>query len=289
MRAFLALCGRALREPLIHFLAIGATLFGAYFWFAADRADSNRIVITPGQVDALIAIYTRTWQHPPDDAELKAQLDDFVREEIATREAIAMGLDRGDTVVRRRLRQKLEAMVVDITLDTSEESDAALQAWLDARADQFRREPRVAFRQVYLSPRRRGAALAEDAVALREQLVDASPDVNIERLGDPLMLPGDVALSGAQEVARLFGEEFTREVLTLTPGKWDGPVRSSYGLHVVFLRERVTGGQPTLAEVRPQVERLFAAARRQQKLEEMYGTLLEKYQVVVEPRPKSSP
>lgn len=288
MRAFIALCGRALREPLIHFLAIGATLFGVYSWLAPGRPDSNRIVITPGHVDALIATYTRTWQHPPSDAELRAQLDDFVREEIAMREATAIGLDRRDTVVRRRLRQKLEALVVDITVDTSEATDAVLQAWLDDHADKFRREPRVAFRQVYLSPRR-GAALADDAGALREQLAGAGPDANIERLGDALMLPGDVALSSASDVARLFGKEFAQEVLALAPGKWHGPVHSSYGLHVVFVRERVDGGQPMLAEVRPQVERLFAAERRRQKLDEMYGTLLEKYQVVIEPRPKSSP
>jgi hypothetical protein len=282
------LCSHALREPLVHFLALGGLLFVAYAALIGERPDSSQpdsrlIVVTPGQVDALIATYTRTWQHAPDAKELKVQLDDFIREEIATREAMAMGLDRSDTVVRRRLRQKLESLVVDITVD-SEASDAELQGWLDAHADNFRREPQIAFRQVYLSPTKRGASLAEDAAALREQLAGAGPDADIERLGDPLMAPVEVPLARTSDVTRQFGVEFARQVLRLAPGRWAGPIQSSYGLHIVLVRRRVEGRTPALAEVRPQVERLFAAERRQRKIEEMYSTLLAKYRVVIEPR-----
>jgi len=289
MKALAAFCRHALREPLVHFLVLGALLFAAYAGLSGDRPGSSRIVVTPGQVDALIAAFTRTWQRPPGERELKAQLDDFVREEIATREAMEAGLDRDDPIVRRRLRQKLEAMVVDIMLDASAASDAELQAWLDAHADQFRREPQLALRQIYLSPKKHGAALAHDAGALLERLAEAGPEVDIDGLGDPLMLPDDMALAGSGDVARTFGSEFARRVLLLKPGRWSGPVPSSYGLHIVFVRERVDGRLPTLAEVRPQVERLFDAERRQRKVDEMYGTLLEKYQVVIAPRPRPRP
>ncbi|VIO80976.1 peptidyl-prolyl cis-trans isomerase [Bradyrhizobium ivorense] len=289
MKELRSFCGRWLREPLVHFLAIGALIFAASVWLSAGRASSDRIVVTPGQVDVLIATFTRTWQRPPNEQELKAQLDDFVREEIATREAMAGGLDRDDAVIRRRLRQKLEALVVDLMFDPAEVTDAELQAWLDSHAGKFQREPQVAFRQVYLNAGKRGATAADDAGALRQQLVTAGPDANIERLGDPLMVPGEVPLSGASDIARVFGEDFARQAMKLEPGRWEGPIRSSYGLHIVFVREREPSRAPTLAEVRPQVERLFSAERRQRRIEEMYGTLLEKYQVVVEPRPQSEP
>jgi len=280
---------RWLREPLLHFLAIGALIFAGYGWLAGDRRDSSLIVVTPGQVDKLAATFTRTWQRPPSQQELKAQLDDHVREEIATREAMAGGLDRNDSVVRRRLRQKLEAMVVDITVDTAEVSDAELQAWLDRNADKFRREPRIAFRQVFLSPRKRGQSISADIGALRDELAKAGPDADTERLGDPLMVPGEVALSEASTVARLFGEEFARAVFQQEPGRWTGPVSSTFGVHIVLVRERLGGQAPALAQVRPQVQRLYDVERRQQRLEEMYTQLLEKYRIVIEPRPPDAP
>ena len=282
MTEVFSLLGRWLREPLVHFLALGTLLFLAYSWVEGGRDVSNRIVVTRGQIDALAATFARTWQRPPTEQELKAQIDDFVREEIATREALAGGLDRDDVIVRRRLRQKLESLLVDITLDTSAPGDAELQAWLDVRADQFRREPEIAFRQIYLSPKKRGASVTEDALALREQLAKVTAGAGMNQLGDTSMLPGDLPLSPVSDVGRLFGQDFIRELVKLEPGRWAGPVTSSYGLHLVFVRERVAGRMPRLAEVRPQVERDFAAGRRQRQVDEMYRELLKRYQVSIE-------
>src|SRR5688500_1327809 len=104
---------RWLREPLVHFLALGALLFVVAHWEGGAGATSKRIVITPGQIDSIVATFTRTWQRPPTEDELKALVDDFVRDELAAREAAALGLDRDDTVIRRRLRQKLEFLAED--------------------------------------------------------------------------------------------------------------------------------------------------------------------------------
>jgi hypothetical protein len=271
------------REPLVHFLAIGALLFIASSWLGDSRSGSNRIVITPGQIDSIAAAFTRTWLRPPTEQELKAQVDELVREEIAAREATVMGLDRDDTIIRRRLRQKLEFVAED-AFDTASPTDTELQTWLDAHAEQFRKEPRIAFRQVYLSPNKHGASLAVDADALREQLSSASLDVNIDTLGDSLMLPRDVELSSTSTVARLFGADFIDQVLKVEPGRSVGPVRSGYGWHIVFVGERQDGAMPELAEVRPQVERLFTSERRQRQLQAMYTRLLDHYQVTIETR-----
>jgi hypothetical protein len=126
------------REPLVQFLAIGAVLFVIFEWRGGPA--SHRIIITPGQVDALAAGFARTWQRPPNEDELKGLIDEYVREEIATREAIAAGLDRDDTIIRRRLRQKLEFLVED-TSEIAPPTDAELGAWLNAHQDRRRRAP----------------------------------------------------------------------------------------------------------------------------------------------------
>lgn len=127
---------RWLREPLVHFLAIGALLFALSQW-RSGTGTSERIVITAGTIDALAAGFERTWLRPPTDEELKEQIDDYVRAEAAAREAVALGLDRDDTIVRRRLQQKLEFMTEE-EVDAPPPDDAALQAWLDAHPNAFR-------------------------------------------------------------------------------------------------------------------------------------------------------
>lgn len=269
-------------EPLVHFLVIGALLFVVFAWLGDGRG-SSRIVITPGQIDTITANFARTWQRPPTEPELKGQLDEYIREEIAIREATALGLDRDDTVIRRRLRQKLEFVAED-SIDAAPPTDADLQAWLDAHPDTFRLEPEIAFRQVYLDPERRGAAAEDDARRLREKLASAGSDTTVESLGDSVMLPHDVPRSTRTDVAQQFGAEFAAGILTVATRQWVGPVRSNYGVHVVYVQERQDARLPALADVRPLVEREFTADRRRRQLETMYAQLLQRYEVVVETR-----
>ncbi len=176
--------GRWWREPLVHFLVIGAVLFVAFDRWGGG-AGTARIVITPGQIDALTSGFTRTWQRAPTEQELKGLLDDHVREEIATRESMAMGLDKDDTVIRRRLRQKFEFVAED-AIDATPPTRADLEAWLRAHPETFRRDPEVSFRQVYLSPERRGASMPRDVASLLEQLTARGEDATIDDVGDPL-------------------------------------------------------------------------------------------------------
>jgi hypothetical protein len=207
-----------------------------------------------------------------------------VREEIATREAMAAGLDRDDAVIRRRLRQKLEFVAED-SIDATPPTDAQLQAWLEAHPESFRIEPSIAFRQVYLNPDRRGAATEIDGLRLLERLKAAGPDADLGSLGDSLMLPNELERSTRTEVARQFGEDFADAVVKIEPGRWTGPVRSGYGAHIVFVRERVEGRLPSLDDVRPLVEREFTSARRKRELDSLYQKLLERYRVSFEKLP----
>jgi hypothetical protein len=270
------------REPLVHFLALGTLLF---LFFerkgGGSGPGSTRISITPGLVEHLASGFAKTWQRPPTDVELKGLIDEHVKEEIATREATAMGLEQDDVIIRRRLRQKMEFLVED-AVDQQPATDAELQAWLDQHPDSFRAEPRVALRQVYLSTERRGARARADALALVARLRAGGPAAKTEALGDPSMLPAELPLGPLSEVGRAFGSEFAARVEALEPGRWEGPLESPYGLHLVLIGERIAATRPALADVRPLVERELSAERRRRQLQALYERLLQKYTVSIE-------
>jgi hypothetical protein len=271
---------RWFREPLLHFLVLGAVLF----WLAGALGDPaqgrrDRIVLSAGDVEQIAAGFERTWQRPPTQAELAGLLEDRVREEIFYREALALGLDRDDTIVRRRMRQKMEFLSEDLA--ALEPGDADLEAWLAANPDAFRQEPRVAFRQIYLSRDRRGASVQGDAERLVAELRAQDGTVDLATRGDPLPLPAESDGLSASEASRLFGAAFAARLLELEPGRWEGPVESAYGLHAVFVRERVPGRDPALAEVRDAVAREWQAERRRQAREDSYRALRSRYEVEI--------
>jgi hypothetical protein len=276
---------RLLGEPLVHFLLLGGLLFVYFEWRGgAGGPGSSRIAITPGRIEHLASGFARTWQRPPTDAELKGLVDDYVKEEIATREAVSLGLDRDDAVIRRRLRQKLEFLVED-AVDTAPPTDAELLEWLDTHPEAFRPEPQLSFRQVYLSAERRGESAAADAERLLARLRAAGPSAAIDRLGDPSLLPAEGPLAPLREVARSFGDAFAKSLVAVEPGQWTGPLESPYGLHLVLVRERLAPAEPALAEIRPLVEREVVAERRRRSLDELYEKLLDRYTVTIE-KPK---
>jgi hypothetical protein len=272
---------RLVREPLVHFLVLGALLFGVWAWQGRGGPGSSHIAVTPGVVEHLASSFARTWQRAPSELELKGLIDEHVKEQMATREAIALGLDRDDVIIQRRLRQKLEFLLVEDATATPP-GDAELSAWLQRHPEAFRSEAQLAIRQVLLREDQRGANAAADASRLLTQLRAAGPEAATQNLGDASMLPAETPLQPVREVVRAFGEEFADAVLKLPPGQWSGPVRSSFGLHLVLVRERVDAAAAELAAVRPLVEREVLAARRKAELQALYERLLAKYSVSID-------
>jgi PPIC-type PPIASE domain len=271
-----------LREPLVHFLVLGALLFLVFKWTGGSTSPgSNRIVITQGQIENLAVGFTRSWQRPATEAELKGLIDDYVKEEIAVREAVAMGLDRDDVIIRRRLRQKLEFITED-TAASNPPTDAELQAWMTQHPESFRSEPQVAFRQVYLNTTRRGAAARAEAAMILTQLRAGGSHIAIGQLGDSTMLPSEQPLEPLREVARSFGDDFAQQVTKLEPGMWTGPLESSFGLHLVLVEEKIPAARQELSDVRPLVEREFLAERRKTELQSLYERLSRKYSITVD-------
>lgn len=277
-----------LREPLVLFLVLGGLLFLLFNWKGGNTGpSSNRIVITNAQIEHLAVGFARTWQKPPTEAELKGLIDEYVKDEIATREALAMGLDRDDVIIRRRLRQKLE-FLAEGTIQATPPTDAELKAWMVRHPNAFHSEPQVAFRQVYLNPQRHGTSIQSDAAKLLARLKAGGPTVVTDKLGDSTMLPSQQGLAPLFDTARTFGDDFAKELMGADPGQWVGPLESPFGLHLVFVTEKVPAAQQDLSAVRPQVEREVLLERKNKELQALYDRLLEKYTVKIEQQPTPS-
>jgi hypothetical protein len=274
---------RLLKEPLLHFILLGAGIFLAYSLLQRNGGarEPDQIVVTVGQIEQMAAGFTKTWQRPPTPDELAGLVRDRVREEVYCREALALGLDREDTVIRRRLRQKMEFVSDDVAA-VAEPTEAELEEYLRANPDAFRVERRFTFRQVYLDPEKHGEKLAGDAAQLLAQLDHVGAQADLSALGDSLMLEPEYADLPASEVARQFGGAFAKALGGLEPGRWLGPVESGYGVHLVFVRERADGRLPALAEVREAVRREWDNAHRVAANEAFYSELLKRYRVTIE-------
>lgn len=275
------------REPLFHFLVLGATAY-AVSSLLTDRGAprDDEIRVSAGQVEHLVARFQRTWRRPPTMGELDGLIADHVREEAAYREGIALGLDRDDAVIRRRVRQKLDFIATDIA-GLREPRDEELAAYLAAHPEDFRIDPRFTFAQVYLDPGGRGENLASDARALLARLND-HPGQETGELGDRLMLPGYVRDDSLREIERVYGKEFAEALSRLDAGsggqsaRWQGPIASGYGLHLVRIDSRTESRIPDLDDVRGAVRREWENELRERTKNEYYEEIVGRYQVTVD-------
>jgi parvulin-like peptidyl-prolyl isomerase len=274
------------REPLAHFLLIGAGLFLLFGWRSGPASlpagqagpPSAKIIVTQDDIDQTIATFTKTWQRPATEEEAKGLVEDLVRNEIYYREALAIGLDRDDGVIRRRMRQKMEFILEDITAQV-EPTDEDLRAFMRKHPDSYLVDPEIAFRHVYINAAKRGKNAGTDALEILSKLnAGADPDA----VGDPFLLASDVPLSPLWDVSKQFGEPFSRKLLALKPNSWAGPVPSGFGLHLVFVRKRLRGRLAELKDVREMVRRDWMAERQKELKDAAYAKLRERYVVTVE-------
>jgi hypothetical protein len=270
---------RVLREPLVHFLALGLALFVLYDAVSGSRGGTDRrIVVDDAAVAAIVRMHEAAWKRPPSPAELKGLVDAYVREEVLYREGVAMRLDRDDLVIRRRVQQKI-VVLTEETGAKAAPTDAELEAYLSKHADRYARPAIIGFDQVMFDPMKRGAALRADVdVALARLRAGASPDA----MGDSALLPVTTDAIATDLLARDYGESFAASVIALPIGSWSGPVASGYGAHLVRVNRRTPGRQATLPEARAAVERDWENDRRTRASEAYYQDALRKYDVVID-------
>jgi PPIC-type PPIASE domain len=269
---------------LLHFLALGALTFVVYSWLnrslLGNTSAEGTVRITSNEVAWLKETWTRQWQREPTVEEMRGLVTDLLREELLAREAQAMGLGENDTIVRRRLAQKL-AFLIEDTSRLAEPTEDDLRKFFDAHPERFQNEARVSFRQIYFSRERRADAAA-DARVLLGQLSRTSAELDTSKLGDRLLIDAEFRDADWQTVVGAFGSDFAEAVFALRSGEWNGPIASGYGLHLVCVSKLTSAKQRDFAEVREQVLERWREQRRLEENDKYFAALLKKYEIVVD-------
>ena len=265
---------RLVHEPLLHFVLIGAVLFYIGGRKAPEDASSgNEIVISKGDIDQMLMSWMAQGRPPPTAEAIRSMVEQKVREEVLYREAIVMGLDKEDTIVKRRLAQKMDFLAEDLS-SLEEPTAEELRMWFEAHRDQFALPPRVSFRHVYYSFDAHGKDARD--IAAREVSAAAGPGN-----GDRFMFQNSYAERTENDLYAIFGPAFAHEVFTLKSGQWAGPVESAYGWHAVFVEQLTPPVMPGFEEAEADVKAAYTEARRSEFREEAYRVMREKYKVVL--------
>jgi len=270
---------KLLRDPLLHFLVLGAILVAVFNLAGDDGARTpDEIVVSAGQIASMKTTFARTWQRPPTAAEMSAIVQDYVRDEILYREAVAMGLDKGDTVVRRRMRQKME-FVSDVAAE-AEPTDAELKTFVAEHPDWFRTEPRFSFSHIYFRASPDGGPDAAELARLIGALNAGTADAS--ETGDPFMTGFDFQDLTRSGVEQTFGESFAEWMDGAAAGAWAGPATSAYGMHLVRVGERTEASDPPFADIRAAARREWLHIRRVAANDALYEKIRVRYVIKVE-------
>ncbi len=256
---------RLYREPLVHFLVAGALIFAWSAWRGEPVDPADRTIEVGREQQALIALdFERTMQRPPTDAELDGLVERWVREEVLYREALRLGLDKGDPVVRRRLAKKMDFLAAS-QADLAQPSDAELSAWYDANAAQFSDTATFTFGQRFFASEAEAAAAMESGVE-----------------GEPSSLPSEMTAAAYREVAARFGSGFASAINALgEEDRWQGPVQSGLGWHLVRMDEKTVGAAPPLEGIRERVVSEWRLAKAEERREDAYRTLEDAYTIEI--------
>jgi peptidyl-prolyl cis-trans isomerase C len=274
-----------LREPLLHFLLIGALLFGLYGLapggHPAAVAPSKEIRLSQGEIVQLTQLFQSQWRRLPAPQELQRLVEAKVEQEILYREALAMGLDRNDEIVKRRMAQKMQFLAEDVAA-AREPSSAELRSWFEANSTKFAQPPRLGLRHLYFSPDRRGPRARDDAQQALAQLAGQPVDTRAAgALADPFMFQDYYRDRTPEFLGKEFGAPFALAVAKLPPGSWQGPIESGFGWHLVFVDTVVPGRVPALEEVEADVRAAWLREQNALAWAKSYKTLREGYTVLL--------
>ena len=246
----MSLLRRILREPLLHFLVLGALVFGIYSTFAAPETETSdtrfEVVVTQAQVDGMASRFESTWRRQPNADELRGMIDAHVRQDILVQEALALSMDENDPVIRQRLAQKME-FLVDSAASAQPSNGPELEEFFQENAADYATTELIAFEQVFL-----GDAPTEDVIL--QTIEAANAGVDIMTLGQRTMLSSSIRLSDRGAIAQTFGADLFDAVAALETEQWQGPFQSAFGVHVIRLLEHVPSTVPDLQDVRARVE-----------------------------------
>lgn len=258
---------RLVREPLVHFLVAGALIFGT--WGGGSDAADRSITVTEAQVRGLTGQWEQQWNRQPTPAEVDGLIRDLIKDEVYYREALRLGLDKDDIIIRRRMRSKMEFLVA-AQAENETPSDVALQRWLDTHRRDYMTNATLSFDQIYVTG---------DFTRARAALAQLDKGADPATMASPLSVPPTLDNTPAGDIDRQFGDGFAKAIAALPPGRWAGPVASGFGQHLVRLRKLTPGAVPTLASVRKAVENDWREANRVGRENAAYQALLDGYTI----------
>ena len=266
---------RVLRSPLVHFFGFGALIFAAFAVINDDPAPprSDTITLTPQDGARLAQQFTVAWNRAPTPDELEGLMRAWVLEEANVREALLLGLDRGDAVIRQRLNLKMEFLAESGAAALKADNET-LQAYLDSHPGSFQRPARLAFDQVLLPAQAR----SKDVAAIRAALQAGADPMT---MGGASLLPASVPMTPVAAIDGLFGPDFHVLLENSPLGSWQGPFRSAYGEHLVRVTAREDTALPPLSEIRDRVEAEWRVAQAKEMREAFGQALLSRYTVTV--------
>ncbi len=275
---------RWLREPLVHFLLLGVALFGVYGYMQRGRGgveSSKQISLTLDELRQMDVYFESQWHRQPTPSEFQAMVEDKVREEILYREALAMGLDKDDTIVKRRMAQKMQFLAEDVAT-AHEPSTAELKVWFGKNSNKFALPSRYSFRHLYFSPDKRGKNAQGDAVKTLAKIAGQPEDSKLAvSLADQFMFQDYYGDRAPEALAKEFGPQFVVALEKLKPGSWQGPIESGYGWHLVYIDTVIPGRIPAFDEMEPDVKTAWLAEQKQQAWQKAYTEMRAKYSVLL--------
>jgi len=290
-QSFLPALKRWLCEPLLHFLLLGLILFVAYAYMQRGRGgieSSKQIALSLDDLRTMDMYFESQWHRQPTPAEFQAMVEDKVREEVLYREALAMGLDKDDTIVKRRMAQKMQFLAEDVAA-AHEPSTTELKAWFDKNSNKFALPSRYSFRHLYFSPDKRGKNAQEDAAKALTKIAGQPEDSKLAvSLADQFMFQDYYGDRAPDALAKEFGPQFVVALEKLKPGSWQGPVESGYGWHLVYIDTVISGRIPAFEEMEPDVKTAWLAEQKQQAWQKAYKDMRAKYTVLL-PNPGDQP
>lgn len=267
---------RLLREPLLHFFAVGGLIFILYTnGGGSGEASPDVISISAAQIDQLVTQFSAVWRRPPTADELDALVDGYVREEVYYREALALGLDQNDAVVRQRMRQKME-FLTDIGAQMLDPTEQELQAYLVANDKKYRQGPRRAIEQILL-----GQTPSQEDIARVLQNLTSDATKNTSALSERSFLPAELGLSLPEAIDSVYGNGFFDQIEDFPVGEWSGPVMSAYGVHLVRVLDNQAAQSPALDDMRAAVLRDWQADQAKEMRELDYIARKERFSIEI--------
>ena len=268
-----------IKEPLLHFLLLGGILFFIYNIKNENTQNTKSIVISNAEIEHLKSLWTKTRQRVPTQGELQALIDHEIREKIMYQEALALGLDQGDSFVRRRLAQKMEFFSSDIA-ELADPSEEELLQYMLTHKEMFKSPGKISFTQIYIDPTKHKQKTYTKT--LLKTLQDKDKEVDTSSLTDSNMFRQAYTMESEYSLKKVFGKSFVKELFALPVQTWQGPITSEYGDHLVYITSLTPSRQEPLSVVHDKVVMEYKAQKRKEMDKVFYGNLRKGYEITVE-------